>query len=245
MINKRYLILGASSDIAIELIKQLNFTENDIVVAHYNSSISKIKAVQASVKCKIVPIQADFSDEMATDVFIKQVEAKLETPTHIVHLPSVPIDNKRFKELSWKDYQLYLDVQLRSIVKVLNLFLPRMAKVKAGNILFMLTSCTCNVPPKFLSHYVTSKYALMGFMKSIATEYAGKGININAVSPSMIETSFLSNINEKVIEGTALGNPMKRNAEVRDIVPLMIYFLSDDAKYVTGVNIPVTGGECF
>ena len=58
----------------------------------------------------------------------------------------------------------------------------------------MLTSCTTNIPPKYLASYVTSKYALLGLVKALSNEYADKGIRINGISPSMIETKFLENI---------------------------------------------------
>ena len=101
------------------------------------------------------------------------------------------------------------------------------------------------VPPKALSHYTTIKYALLGLVKSLASEYADKCIRINAVSPSMTETKFLSNINEKLIEISAQNNPLNRNATPSDIVPAVKFLLSGDASFINGANIPITGGEIF
>ena len=74
----------------------------------------------------------------------------------------------------------------------------------------MLSSVTINLPPKALVHYTTIKYALLGLVKSLASEYGNKNIQINALSPSMIETKFLENINEKIIEINAHNHPLKR-----------------------------------
>lgn len=68
--------------------------------------------------------------------------------------------------------------------------IPNMAKKKYGRIVFMLTSCTINNPPKYQSSYVTVKYALLGLMKALAVEYADRGITVNGVSPDMMETKF-------------------------------------------------------
>lgn len=240
-----YLIVGASSDLGIALLKNTKWKPDDIVFVQYNHSFDKIVKLKEYVCCQLEPVQADFLSMESTERFVEQIKGFDKTLTHIVHIPSVPIENKRFVEFVWDDYENYFNVQIRSIVEALRAFLPAMAKKKYGKIVFIMTSGVLNIPPKFLSAYITSKYALLGLMKSIAIEYAGKHINVNAVSPSMMETNFLCNINEKVVEGSAINNPMGRNARVQDVVPIIQYLLSDEAEYVTGTNIPVTGGENF
>jgi 3-oxoacyl-[acyl-carrier protein] reductase len=133
-------------------------------------------------------------------------------------------------------------MQLTTAFILLQSFLPKMAAVKYGKVVFMLTSYTIGIPPSAMAHYVTAKYAMLGLMKSLAAEYAGKQICINAVSPSMIETGFLSQIPEKIVEFTAQQHPQKRNALPSDVVPVIKFLLSDEAGFVTGINIPVTGG---
>ena len=120
-----------------------------------------------------------------------------------------------------------------------------MAKAKEGKIVLGLSSYSLNVPPKFLTSYVMAKYALMGLGKALASEYAAKHIQVNMISPSMMETKFLSQIYRVVVEQTAAANPMKRNASPADIAGVIEYLFSDANTFVTGVNIPITGGEEF
>ena len=82
-------------------------------------------------------------------------------------------------------------------------------------------------------------------MKALASEYADKKITVNCISPSMIDTKFLSLINERVIELTAEMHPLKRNAKVSDIIPTLLMLLSEDAEYINGANLPITGGSIF
>jgi 3-oxoacyl-[acyl-carrier protein] reductase len=117
-----------------------------------------------------------------------------------------------------------------------------MVAAKKGKIIFMLSSSTLGVPPTSMAHYITAKYALFGLMKALAAEYAGKHIFINAVSPSMIETETLSEVHEKILEYAASQHPLKRNATPQDIAPVIKFLLSDDANYINGINIPITGG---
>ena len=109
----------------------------------------------------------------------------------------------------------------------------------------MLSSYVLGVPPKALTHYTTIKYALLGLVKSLASEYSDKNIQINAVSPSMIDTKFLDNINEKFVELNAYNHPLKRNATVDDIAPIIKMLISKESDYINGINIPVTGGSIF
>jgi NAD(P)-dependent dehydrogenase (short-subunit alcohol dehydrogenase family) len=120
-----------------------------------------------------------------------------------------------------------------------------MVKDNFGRIAMVLTSYCIGVPPKYLSEYVSAKYALMGLMKSLAVEYAGKGITINAVAPSMTETKFLSTLPEFEIESTAKAHPMGRIATPEDIVGILGMLLKQDIEYMTGTIIPITGGTAF
>ena len=66
-----------------------------------------------------------------------------------------------------------------------------------------------------------------------------------SVSPSMIDTKFLNTINEKFVELNAYNHPLKRNAQVDDVTPVIKMLLSSDADYINGVNIPITAGSIF
>ncbi len=187
--------------------------------------------------------QADFTNEESTLKMIKRITEKYGEISHVVHLSSVRVENIKFKNTNWDSYNTAYNIQVRSIYIILKELLPYMEKDKYGKIVLMLSSCTINEPPKYWSDYVTNKYALLGFMKALAAEYVHKKININAISPSMIETQFLQNIPDIMIEKNATLSPLKRNAQVQDIVPLIKFLLSDEASYITGQNIAITGGN--
>ena len=82
----------------------------------------------------------------------------------------------------------------------------------------------------------------LGLVRTLATEYAPKGITVNAVSPDMMETKFLSNLSELAIEQSAKDNPRGRNIKVEECVPAIEYFLSSVSDMVTGQNMGITGG---
>lgn len=106
----------------------------------------------------------------------------------------------------------------------------------------MLTAYIIGIPSKFQSPYIIVKYALLGLMRNLASEYAAKKINVNAVSPDMMETKFLSELPELVLEQNAKNNPLGRNISIDEVIPTIEYLLSSASDIVTGQNIGVTGG---
>ena len=244
MQNKKILfITGASSEVGCELIKK---TVDDYlqIWAHYNTSVNELNSLRNIYGDKIVPVQADFLNECSVKDMVKKILDSGEYPDHIVHLAAPKVFNLQFHKCKWGDYQKSVDTSLRSIVMILGGMIPKMRKQKYGRIIFMLTSSTLGgIPPKFQSPYITVKFALYGLMKTLASEYASKGITVNGVSPDMMETRFLSEIQELIIKKNAEQNPLGRNMTVKDVIPAIDYLLSDKAEAVTGQNIGITGGR--
>ena len=90
-----------------------------------------------------------------------------------------------------------------------------------------------------------AKSAIGGLVKSLAVEYAQYGITVNCVAPSMMETRFLADTPDLIVQASAADNPMGRNARVSDVVPAMAFLLSEDAGFITGVTLPITGGSAI
>jgi len=241
--NNIILIIGASSDIGLNLIK--NIDEECLILAHFNHSDKELLKISDIIENKLVMLKADLSSEDEVVLFVNEIEEKYGIPNKIVHLAAPKFNNIRFKDVSWNNFQNDINISLKSFVIILNSFLPKLAKEKRGKVVCMLSSVVLNIPPKALTQYTTVKYALLGLVKSLASEYADKNIQINAISPSMIETKFLDDINEKIIELSAYNHPLKRNATTDDIVPIIEMLLSEKSNYINGINIPIAGGSVF
>jgi 3-oxoacyl-[acyl-carrier protein] reductase len=118
-----------------------------------------------------------------------------------------------------------------------------MAKLPRARVVFVLSSVTRGLPPKFMSMYTVVKYAQLGLMKSLASEYAGTNVTVNAVSPSMIATQFLSRLPELAVQQAAAGSPRGRHATPEEVVGAIAFLLSPDAGYLSGAEIPITAGS--
>ena len=222
--KKVLFVTGASSDVGQALILQIA-DQYDTIVAHYCHSLESIDALAQKFPGKIQKVKAD-----------------LWLPDHIVHLAAPKTTNERFHKMDPVRLDQAFEVSVRSIFHILQSFVPHMSKQKYGRVVFMLTSYCLGLPPKYQSAYVTSKYALLGLMKALATEYDSKGITVNGISPEMIDTKFLSDLPDLIVEENAAKSPLKRNLQVDDVVPMLAYLLSDAAEAITGQNIAITGG---
>lgn len=242
MNNKILLVTGASSDIGKELINRVknNF---DYIIAHHNGDFDNLLELKEELKDRLILIEGNFKDLTATYKFVEEIKNIDKIPTHIVHLPSGSFQTIKFSKLTWDKFESDFNIAFRSLVIILNEFLSVMSKNKYGKVVVMLTSCTTNIPPKFLSSYVSSKYALLGLVKALSQEYAGKNININGVSPTMIETKFLENIPELMVKQNALNSPTGKNLSINEVVPVFEFLLSDESSAITGQNIAITNGN--
>lgn len=239
------LIVGASSDIGLELIRQMAAPGTKIL-AHYGQSRSRLESLRLELPgCEIVPIQADLAQPEQVEHLIKQTHDHGVLPDQIVHLAAPKFEYLRFEAARWDDFQLGFDVQFRSIVRLLQEFLPVMKVKKRGKVVVVLSSVTLNIPPAALCHYVTIKYALLGLVRSLAAEYSSKCLNINAVSPSMVDTAFLAKLPSRMVEIAAGQSPLGRLATAKEVAASVRFLLSSDANYITGVNLPICGGTAF
>ena len=239
-----YLITGASSDVGTALIERI-FQEGDTVIAQGSGDLAQLAPLCQAHPGAIRTYDVDLTDPDKLELFLKDVQANCPTPTHLVHLPALRVINTKFKKFDEDRLELDLSVQIRSAVKICKTFLPAMAKARRGRVLFMLTSYLIGIPPKNTTAYVMVKSMLGGLAKSLATDYAQYGITVNCVAPSMMETKFLADTSDLIVQAAAEANPMGRNARVSDVVPAMAFLLSDEAGFITGVTLPVTGGSAI
>ena len=242
---KTYLITGATSDVGHALMERLlpKLGEEDCIIAQGSGDLERILDLCQAYPGKIRTFSVDLSDPEAITAFTEAVAAICPTPTHFVHLPALRAINTKFKKFDQDRFDLDMNVQIKSAVQLCKAFLPKMAKAKFGRVLFIQSSYTIGCPPKNMSAYVMAKSALGGLAKSLAIEYAAFGVTVNSVAPSMMETNFLSDTPDLIVQASAADNPMGRNCRVSDVVPAMEFLLSDEAGFITGVTLPITGGS--
>jgi 3-oxoacyl-[acyl-carrier protein] reductase len=90
--------------------------------------------------------------------------------------------------------------------------------------------------------YSASKAALIGLTKTLAREYASRGVTVNAVAPGFIETDMTASLPDTVKQGAIAQTPLGRIGKPEDVAAAVLYLASDEAAFVTGQVIRVNGG---
>lgn len=239
-----YLITGATSSVGTALIRRV-WKPGDIVIAQGAGDLAFLEELRPLCGDALHCYDVDLTGEDSLSTFLAEIKERFGCPTHIIHLPALRVVNKKFKNFDEQRFLLDFNVQVMSALRICKAFLPGMMKARFGRVLFMLTDYIIGVPPKNTTAYIVAKNALRGLARSLATEAAPAGVTVNCVAPYMMETRFLTDTPDLIVEASAAANPMGRNARVEDVVPAMAFLLSDEAGFISGAELPVTGGARY
>lgn len=247
---KRYLIIGGSSETGIAFLRLLEdkaekglAPEKIEILAHYNSQIEPLKELADTCRhLSFEFFQCDLSDGEQVEQFADRL--KQEAPVQaLIYLPAGKLHYEKLKKMQMDSLDRNYQIQVRALARISQVVLPLMAKEKFGKAVVMLSECTLGMPPKFMAEYVTVKYGALGLMRALSMEYADKNINVNGISPAMMETRFLSEVDSRLVEMNADANVKRRNVTVTETAEAIAFLVSKGSDYMNGVNLNFTGGN--
>lgn len=151
---------------------------------------------------------------------------------------------KPIETMTVEDFTRVLNVHVVASFAMTKAFVPHMKKNHKGSILFT-SSMTGFIGQPYVTGYSAAKSALLGMVRTLATEISAEGIRVNAVAPGWIDTPML----RKAIQGDEerknkiLGRtPMKKFGTAEDIGWAAVFLSSDAAKFINGTALVVDGG---
>lgn len=144
----------------------------------------------------------------------------------------------RMKEEAW---DAVIEVNLKGVFLCTKEAISDMVKQRYGRII-NITSVAGFMGNPGQANYSAAKAGIMGFTKTVAREYANRGITVNAVAPGFIETSMTDVLPEKIKEEAKKLIPLGRFGTVNDVANAALFLASPDAGYITGQVIHVNGG---
>ena len=148
-----------------------------------------------------------------------------------------------FLKIPVEAFDSILNVNLKGYFLCTQVLGAPMFKAKSGRVI-NISSAMGSSPMGYMAHYAASKGAINAMTKSLAQEWATRGVTVNAIAPSY----FLTDINKAAHADEATNKlimsktPMGRWGETEDLVGLVVYLASDSSRYMTGAILALDGG---
>ena len=189
---------------------------------------------------KAEALRLDVADGAAAESAIAETAKRLGRLDILVANAGISVDALllRMKE---DDFDRVLGVNLKGAVACSRAAIKVMMRAKTGRVIFV-SSVVGEMGNVGQTAYAASKAALLGVAKSLAREYASRGITVNAVAPGYVDTDMTTAMTGEAREKTIAGIPLGRTGSAREIATAIAYLASDEAAYVTGQTLRVNGG---
>lgn len=236
--GKVALVTGSTRGIGLAIAGALHRAGAKVAV--HGRDAAKAQAVAATLGDRTAGIGADIADAAQVEAAYAAAEQALGPVDILVNNAGLTRDNILLR-LTADDWDAVLDANLKGAFLWTKAAIKGMMKRRSGRIV-NVSSIVGLTGNKGQANYAASKAGLIGFTKSVAKEYASRGILANCVAPGFIETDMTAGLPAEaraaLLEGVALG----RLGSPEDVAGAVLYLVSDLAAYVTGQVLVVDGG---
>lgn len=239
------IITGASQGIGACIAKRLAKDGYDIAVNHFPSEGDQAKAVEVAKECEALGVKAvcyaaDVSKFDQCETMVKQIKADFGSIDVLVNNAGITKDGL-LARMSEENYDMVIAVNQKSIFNMMKPVCSVMMKQRHGRVI-NVSSVAGLYGNAGQFNYSATKAAIIGMTKTAAKEFGSRNITCNAVAPGFIHTPMTDVLSDdlkaKMLELVA----MKRYGEPEEIASVVSFLASDDASYVTGQVIEISGG---
>lgn len=245
--NKLILITGGARDIGRAITKNLAKNGANLAINFYGSS-NEANLLENELKEDNIDalfLQGDMTSEIDVKNFIDQATTKFGTEIHgLVNVSGGLVERRTIDQMDLDFLNKVMHLNLNSSFLTIKHSLPFMSE--GSSIVNFASQAGRDGGGPGASAYASSKGAVMTFTRSMAKELGPKGIRVNALCPGMISTTFHDNFTKtEVRSNVANATPLKREGTSDEIASIVKFLLSNDASFLTGVNLDSNGGLIF
>ena len=240
--GKTALVTGASRGIGRAIALELARQGADVAVNYARSAeaASQVVTEIEALGRRAVALPADVGDFAQAAALIEATVNALGRLDILVNNAGIVRDTLllRMQEADWDEV---LRVNLKGAFNTSKAAARLMARQRAGRII-NVSSISGLMGQVGQANYSASKAGLIGLSKSMAREFAGRGITVNVVAPGFVSTDMTAALDEVLREQMLTLIPLGRFGAVEDVAGAVAFLASDAAAYITGVVLPVDGG---
>lgn len=231
---------GIGKSIAIALAR-----EGAKTAVHFHTdgdAADKVVEAIADEQGEAFAVQADVTDREDVRRMTAEIAAKFGPVDILVNNARQLGQKKKFLELEWADYEQQMDVIVKGAVNCCQAVLPSMIENRNGRIINML-SASLSEPDWRWHTYGAAKGALHQVSRNLAAEVGAFEITVNMVSPGLVKTERSIQHAEDYQTAYTTLTPLGRLGRAEETAETVVFLASDGASFITGANLPVSGGK--
>ena len=239
--GKTALVTGASQGIGEAVARGLAAQGARLVLAA--RSVDKLETLAESLRgggAEATVLPLDLADAEATSARLGELPEDFAAIDILVNNAGITADNLLVR-MSLDDWDRVLATNLTGTFAVTKALARGMMRRKFGRII-SISSVSGLMGNPGQANYSAAKAGLIGFTKALARELAGRNITVNVVAPGFIQTAMTEDLPESARSELSTAIPLRRLGTVDDIAAAVTFLASDEAGYVTGHVLNVSGG---
>ncbi|MCZ8254223.1 MAG: 3-oxoacyl-ACP reductase FabG [Polaromonas sp.] len=239
--NRISIITGAAQGIG--LATALKFAEEGAIVIVCD--VQQAGVDEAVKQCQALGAQAvgyvmDVTQRSMVDAVAGKVKDQFGRIDVLVNNAGITQD-ARLQKMTLEQFDKVIDVNLRGVFHCAQAVADTM--VAQGSGVILNASSVVGIYGNFgQTNYAASKFGVIGFTKTWSRELGPKGVRVNAVAPGFVATPILNTIPDKVLKEMEAHVPLRRLGRPEEIASVYAFLASDDASYINGAVIEVSGG---
>ena len=189
---------------------------------------------------RVIAIRCNVADSDVVKASVDEVLAKFGRIDVLVNNAGVTRD-KIFHKMTDDDWNTVININLNGVYNLCKFVVPLMREQEPGSIINITSTSVMGNAGQ--ANYAASKAAMEGFTRTMAKELARKGVRMNCIAPGCIDTDMMRAIGEEKIERLIKSLPAQRLGRPEEIASVAAFLASDDASWLSGEDIFVSGGS--
>jgi 3-oxoacyl-[acyl-carrier protein] reductase len=236
--GKTALVTGATGGIGGAIARALHGQGATVAVSGTRRDVLDQIASGLGMRTHVLP--CNLADKVEVETLVPRAEEAMGQLDILVANAGITRDNLlvALRDEDWDDV---IAVNLTATFRLARAAVRGMMRRRFGRIVG-ITSVVGITGNPGQGNYAAAKAGMVGMMKSLAQEYAKRGVTANCVSPGFIATPMTDRLNEKQREAIMQRVPANRLGTPEDVAAAVVYLASEEANYVTGQTVHVNGG---
>ncbi len=236
--GKSALVTGASGAIGGAIARALHAQGATVAVS--GTRREQLDALAGELASRVHVLPCDLADAAAVEALVPSAEQKMEKLDILVANAGIARDNL-FVQLRDEDWEQVIAVNLTATFRLTRAAVKGMMRRRFGRVIGISSVVGVTGNPG-QGNYVASKAGMIGMMKSVAAEYAKRGVTANCIAPGVVASAMIDKLNDKQRDAILSRVPAGRLGTPADVAAAAVYLASDEAGYVTGQTLHVNGG---